>query len=358
LGADEGVFAAHQVQVARPQQMVVLALGERRQVLDAEPPAARAEPAASASATGQTGSTILPIEAFSGLRHFKDLDTAVLRRDGWKATICAYDAFYRDRTTHCTGGTLSALYHDRIGSICTAGISDYVMWEPHNMQRHRDAVLRPLTPRLEYEDGGKTYASHINPECTLECPDGRIDARGTLVDAQGDHPAEASPLPYAFTYSVEAGIFRIDIRLSDTQRLPRFILPVWKHEGSGIESMDGATVCIRGPEHQLSISLEGSAQWLADPETIFNHVPGAEAFELVCRMLPGAPGAGKPTASIRIAVVLGPAGKDGQALPAALNSTRVSEPVLDALERVVAARGTDLLAAKKPEPYGGQHHGA
>jgi hypothetical protein len=269
----------------------------------------------SPSAAAGAGSP-LPIEAFSGIRHFKDLDTAVLRRDGWKATICAYDAVYRSRTAHCTGGSLSALYHDRIGSICTAGISDYVMWEPNNMQRHRDAALRPLTPRLEYEDEGKTYASHINPDCTLECSDGRIDARGMLVDAQGDQPAEPSPLAYAFGYSVEAGTFRIDISLADAQRLPRFVLPVWKHPGCAVESIDGATVCIRGPEHQLTISLEGSAQWLADPETIFNHVPGVEAFELVCRVLPGAQEAGKPTVSIRMAVesMIESARKDGRLL--------------------------------------------
>jgi len=96
--------------------------------------------------------------------------------------------------------------------------------------------------------------------------------------------AQPSPLPYAFAYSVEAGTFHIDI------------------------------------------SLEGSAQWLADPKAICNHVPGVEAFELVCRVLPGAQEAGKPTVSIRMEVesMFEFAGKDGHSLLAALNASKIS----------------------------------
>jgi len=55
--------------------------------------------------------------------------------------------------------------------------------------------------------------------------------------------------------------------------------------------------------------------------------------------------------------ILGPAGKDAHSLLASLDSLRVSEPLLDALEQVVASRDTDWLAAEPRGNYGTNNHG-
>ncbi|MDX9958871.1 MAG: antitoxin VapB family protein [Spirochaetia bacterium] len=68
-----------------------------------------------------------------------------------------------------------------------------------------------------------------------------------------------------------------------------------------------------------------------------------EAYDLLSKARTGSESFSKV-----IKHILGPAGKDAQSLLASLNSIRVSEPVLDALEQVVASRDTDWLAAEHP----------
>jgi predicted CopG family antitoxin len=78
-----------------------------------------------------------------------------------------------------------------------------------------------------------------------------------------------------------------------------------------------------------------------------------EAYDLLSKARTGSESFSKV-----IKHVLGPAGKDAQSLLAGLDSIRVSETVLDGLERVVASRDTDLLVAEAAEPYRTQNHGA
>jgi len=78
-----------------------------------------------------------------------------------------------------------------------------------------------------------------------------------------------------------------------------------------------------------------------------------EAYELLSKARTGSESFSKV-----IKHILGPAGKDAQSLLAGLDAFRISEPVLDALERVVTSRGDDLLAAESPEPYRSRSHGA
>jgi len=78
-----------------------------------------------------------------------------------------------------------------------------------------------------------------------------------------------------------------------------------------------------------------------------------EAYELLSKARTGSESFSKV-----IKHILGPAGKDAQSLLAGLDAFRISEPVLDALDRVVASRNDDLLAAESPEPYRSRSHGA
>lgn len=78
-----------------------------------------------------------------------------------------------------------------------------------------------------------------------------------------------------------------------------------------------------------------------------------EAYELLSKARTGSESFSKV-----IKHTFGPAGKDAHSLLAALDSIRVSEPVLAALEKVVASRETDMLAAETAGPYQAQHHGS
>lgn len=77
-----------------------------------------------------------------------------------------------------------------------------------------------------------------------------------------------------------------------------------------------------------------------------------EAYDLLSKARTGSESFSKV-----IKHVLGPAGKDAQSLLAGLDAIQVSEPVLGALERVVASREDDLLVAEQAEQYRTRNHG-
>jgi hypothetical protein len=68
--------------------------------------------------------------------------------DGWRATITGYDWMYK-KSRHASGGALSMLWHQDVGLILSASLTEYVMTEPHNMQENNDPLTMALTPRVE-----------------------------------------------------------------------------------------------------------------------------------------------------------------------------------------------------------------
>lgn len=78
-----------------------------------------------------------------------------------------------------------------------------------------------------------------------------------------------------------------------------------------------------------------------------------EAYELLSKARMGTESFSKV-----IKHVLGPMGKDAKSLLDSMDAVKVPDQVLDALERVLASRGEDLLAAEEPEPYRSRTHGA
>src|SRR5271170_1594926 len=118
----------------------------------------------------------LPRDEPYGLKSYPEIGTHLATVGPWRATITGYDFEYIERVQsggggaggggHASGGALSLLYHQTLGPILTASMTEYQMIEISNQQVHLDKPHMCLTPRIEFV-GKQTYTSLSDFEATL-----------------------------------------------------------------------------------------------------------------------------------------------------------------------------------------------
>jgi len=94
----------------------------------------------------------LPCESAPPLTYYPTIDTYRIHLGGWYADITGYDFEYMPGG-HASGGTLSLLWHRDHGLMAASAMTQYRLYEAHNMQQLTDLDLQgSLTPRIE-QDG-------------------------------------------------------------------------------------------------------------------------------------------------------------------------------------------------------------
>ena len=115
---------------------------------------------------------------------------------GWRATVSACDFVYADGGDN-GGGSLTLLWHERLGPLCAATMARYTPVEPHNMQYLRNSEeTYCLTPHIE--SGEKLSVCDRSARLTVEC----AQADCVRVAAQG-----LGFIPYEFTPAVRIRVF-------------------------------------------------------------------------------------------------------------------------------------------------------
>jgi hypothetical protein len=229
---------------------------------------------------------ILPRESSSGVKYFNELDTWLVARGEWRATITANDFQYNRLVGgHAGGGTFSMLYHMKQGSILTASMSIYQLEEPQNMARHRKETM-PLTPRLELVDAGVTYASMFDNSCIVEAEssDERevFKVKGHLCSADQQHPA-SGPVPFQLSYGINAENIIININCEKSSDNILFRLPVISRSDESIETVSESSVKVNRSSGSICITANSEIFGSKD-DRIFNHVPGFEAVPLFIKV--------------------------------------------------------------------------
>ena len=169
----------------------------------------------------------LPSEEKEGFVYYPTIDTWRVYTKPWIATVTAYDFEYL-KGGHATGGTLSMLWHKEAGPVIASAMTEYSMFEAHNMQQTLEkSSHRPLTPRLELVKDGTVYASCFDAEAVMEADEeaGCITTQVHLVSA--GHAAPAEEVPCRIIWSFTSGPVVIDAEVP--QNLAgeiAFILPL------------------------------------------------------------------------------------------------------------------------------------
>lgn len=166
----------------------------------------------------------LPAESSDGYKYYPEVRTWKLAKGDYFATVTDYDfdVFF---SGHASGGTLTALYHKKLGPMVMGSVTDYVLAEPTNMQQVRDRQNhRSLLPRLAKTLDGAEYSStfYLNATVSERAVAGgyALEAETGLSDNQGNALAGAKPqICYTLT---EEGL-AIDVNHADGLKL---ILPL------------------------------------------------------------------------------------------------------------------------------------
>lgn len=242
----------------------------------------------------------LPRDEAYGIKSYPEIGTRLAAIGDWRATVTEYDWDYVEHVQagggsmggHVTGGALSLLFHQTLGPILTASMTQYQAIEISNQQVHHDYPHMELTPRIESAADDRVYTSVCDFEAALTSnatPEQiGFDARGRLLTA-AHQPIPNGDVHYHLIYRFTPATVEIVASADAAGPAPlRFILPVISQHEETVEHSDAKTVRIVKPKGTLLVRTDAPQGFEALPkERTFNLVPGFECVPLAVTMQPG-----------------------------------------------------------------------
>ena len=225
----------------------------------------------------------LPRETARGVSRYADIDTWLVARGPWRATITASDWQYVPEG-HASGGTLSLLWHDRTGMLACASMTRYQLVEPNNQPLHVQSTM-PLTPRLEASVDGTVYCSPNDATAMVESHelDDGFELVSTGVLRDGAQKGAPSPTSYRIAYRFTDGMLQIRAGIDGNDARVRLILPLVA--GSDEPASVGADRAVVIERAGGTVRVASTYPLHAVPsERVFNHVPGVQALVLTTEM--------------------------------------------------------------------------
>ena len=247
----------------------------------------------------------IPRDEPYGLKSYPEIGTHLASIGPWRATVTDYDFEYIERVQsggagasgggHASGGALSLLYHQALGPILTASMTEYQMIEISNQQAFLDKPHMPLTPRIECV-AKQTYTSLSDFEAFTialianagAAQEITFNARGRLLTAS-HQPLPNGEAHYHLTYNLTRSTVEIIASVDAPPQTPlQFILPVISRSNEAVAQPDPKTIQITKPHGTLNIHTDASHGFESVPkERTFNLVPGFECVPLTITMQPG-----------------------------------------------------------------------
>jgi hypothetical protein len=251
----------------------------------------------------------LPRDEAYGLKNFPPIGTKLAAVGPWRATVTEYDWEYTEHVQpgagnlgggHVSGGALSLLYHETLGPICTASMTEYQMVEIANQQQFREGPHMDLTPRMEYATSGERFTNLNDFKAVLTASQ---QGEQVVFNAEGQLMTPSrKPLSEAMTPSAGSAGYRMEYRIGESTAeiaasfigftnngTPRLIVPVIARAGEHAETVDAKTVRVVKSKGALIVTTDAADGFdsAAIKEKTFNLVPGFEAVPLTVAVPPG-----------------------------------------------------------------------
>lgn len=203
-----------------------------------------------------------------GVSAYQNGNLLLCRVGGWRATVSACDFVYADGGDN-GGGSLTLLWHERLGPLCAATMARYTPVEPHNMQYLRNSEeTYCLTPHIE--SGEKLSVCDRSARLTVEC----AQADCVRVAAQGTW--------FSFRYEFTPASVRIQMC---SQEGGTFFLPLIADKATRVAEQEGE-VRIGG----LRMRADGAILWPnAKAGRQYSQVGGFEYVRAAFPLAPGEP---------------------------------------------------------------------
>lgn len=247
----------------------------------------------------------LPRAIADGVKYYKEIDTSLFARGDWRGTVTAYDAeyYHKNDLRQATGGSLSLLYHNKVGLLCAASMAIYKLGEVYNQQEAPGEDIA-LTPRIETYKNKTWYTNLFDLTATFNSIN-KAGEIGFIANAQLKNEARekvdntASDFELTYNCSKE----KMQIIAQTTQHIKEqtaFVLPIISPSGELIIKKGDNEISIQKPEGMVKITASVPLKIKDMPRSrTFNMVPGVEAVPIMAFFTKG-----KPQVAITIEVVL------------------------------------------------------
>jgi len=235
--------------------------------------------------TSHPGKIILPREKANTAVFIKDIQTWLVSKGKYRATVTAYDKEYKKtRNAHATGGALSMLWHTNAGILLCASMTEYQLIEAGNMQKDDDPYSMPLTPRMELWSGNKVYRNISDLAAAMEVKEEKdritIVTNASLVNGGQQHPPSgAVPCKVTYVFSEEGVTIRFEC--NSTQPV-QIIVPVISGASEKYTVTGNKQLIIQKKKSRVLLTSDQPVSTLpATGGRIFNYVPGLQAIPLL-----------------------------------------------------------------------------
>lgn len=217
----------------------------------------------------------LPRQKKAGIDYYAEIDSWLCGFEDMTATITAYDWEYLPGG-HVSGGTLSLLHHRLAGTLLCAGMSQYTLKEPHNMQQPVGVIHESLALRIEKQIGSVIYSSVYDTGAKVEVKDNIIRVDGHLKDITNQMAPDRN---LAYTIIYEWSEFGLIIKAEFKEG--NLICPLISRGDEAVEIQKGRySVCIHKAEAEVVLETSEAFILPYDTERIFNLVPGLQALRV------------------------------------------------------------------------------
>jgi hypothetical protein len=229
----------------------------------------------------------LPRAQAYGHKFYPEIQTHLVAKGDFKATLTAYDCEYKSyKAGHATGGALTLLWHPLTGPILSGSMNAYQLLEADNMQPDNDQFSMPLTPRIECNLNGQSYTNINDLTARME-----VLKKGDIVEIKTfaklvDRNQQLCPaghvecwVTYIFTHQQVSIRFEHDHAPADS--LIKVIIPVIADATQQIQKPNTHQINVQYASAALSVKANQAIQLLPTSNgRVFNYVPGLQAVPL------------------------------------------------------------------------------
>ncbi|MEQ8835503.1 MAG: hypothetical protein RID07_01720, partial [Lacipirellulaceae bacterium] len=234
--------------------------------------------------------TSLPRSTAQGVKHFPELDVWLVAKGPWRATVSAYDSIYKTKKSGLlqqpTGGSLSVLYHDTVGTLLVSSMARYEMVEPLNMQPNPGDDF-PLTTRIEHrtDDSWYTNLYDLKAQVDFDEDDQRINC---VVKTSLQNESRQTLRNEASTYELRYQFDREEVKISvpprravDSLGSAALVVPIFSPSGEPVRQVSETQIEIDKPEGTVVVECNVPMSIkTSEKGRVFNMVPGAEAVPI------------------------------------------------------------------------------
>ena len=201
----------------------------------------------------------------------------IVCRGDLRACVTAGDWEYLEGG-HTSGGTVTLLSHRKGGVLLCAGVADYQLKEPNNMQIPRQVRHECLALRIEVCCCGVLYSSLYEDQAAVTVQDNRILVRGMLKDKRHQR-APGKEFLYRMEYRFEEDGVSVEAFFEEG----KLICPAVSRSDERVSVGEDGIYIERNGKYagtSIQIQCQGKAALPYKTDRIFHLTPGFQALRI------------------------------------------------------------------------------